>query len=403
MIHSVLLSAALYSAPATPVRSYELTWTDKLQTALSYAQAGDKTVLAYVWSASSEACSKMYGETMAQADVARKMSEFVCLSADTGTDAGYALVERYGVRTLPTVLLIRADGELEDAVIGTIYPEGFLDELNRVQEGRDTISDFAERVAAAPEDQELRYAYAVKLQDCGNQEAYEQITSSIIERDPKGESLLAARLIQERAKKPIFEAAATDTGELDFADVDLTSFIRHVKAARHDELAFQGWAFVGEIERLRENHEAYRAAAMKAWPFAKDELVGDYAREVTYKFFEARDDLSRKEKKFVLKVASAAMERTEAYVAERTRELQESEVEGCASLAGCADGEGCGGCHGQKGKLVHYQVTMNETLACALFLNGKRKEAIARLEESLALSPGNEAITTRLTAFRAGT
>ena len=329
----------------------------------------------------------------------RSLSGAVLFSANTADPKGYQLVEKYNVSALPTVLVITPDGVVDDAVVGLISAEGFNAELERIQRGEKTVSAFRKQAAAAPEDVDVQYALAVKLQDCGDLSGYEEVVGALKAHDPHGEHLTVARLLLADVQEPIVKAAARDDGSHDFAAADLEPLQKFLKQAKHEELRYEGWAWAAEVEREGGHAELARKATMKAWGFASEEQQAGYGGKVAFQYLEEREELSKADKKFALKVALASHKATLKGIEKRLTEAEEY-PSGCASLEGCGEGEGCGGCGGAKGEVVYREADALEIVAVAYFLNGKRRKAIETLEQSLELVPEREEARARLAMFK---
>jgi len=399
-----LAPIATAASPVVSPNEASITWEfENLDTTLKGARSSEKPVLLYFWANGSESCGKMYSETMANESVIESMSGFACFSADTASTVGYDLFQKYNMKTVPALIFVTPEGEVNDAVVGFIDPGGLVEELARVRAGTDTIAAFRERAHAAPEDIDVQFAYAVKLQDCGDDHGYEKVAGRIKAADPKGANVVTARLMMADIRTAIVEAAAKEDGEYDFVGVDLAAMTKFVKKVKHEDVAFNGWDWMAAVEKEREDQPAYRKAKMAAWSHASDEEVFGFTEQVGHDFWESREDLDRKEKKFFLTVASRASDLVTERLATKQEELAASNAKGCGSFEGCADGddEGCGGCGGVAAEMVVYQANLNHTLACALYVNGKRKPAIEQLKVAMQLSPENESFTERLALFEA--
>jgi thioredoxin-like negative regulator of GroEL len=114
---------------------------------------------------------------------------------DNTSSAGTRLVKRYGITTLPTLLFLSPQNQREEALIGFIPPSNLLAELQRIQTGTGTVSDFQKRVAANPDDLQLQHNLALKLRDVGDQAAHDSIIPAIRQQDPRGKTVVGARLL----------------------------------------------------------------------------------------------------------------------------------------------------------------------------------------------------------------
>ena len=119
MISSVLAAALLSSLPGHGAD--EVPWFQgPFSAALEKAGAEGKLVFAYFWMDSSEYCVRVYGETINTESAAVELNDFVCFSANATQPEGGELIKRYNVTTLPTMLVLSPDGQVDDAILGFI-------------------------------------------------------------------------------------------------------------------------------------------------------------------------------------------------------------------------------------------------------------------------------------------
>ncbi len=391
-----LVAAPTFTAPGSGADSIQ--WHQgTIFSALQEAGNAQTHALVYFWSNGSQQCATMYGETMAEDSVIDSMGDFVCFSADTADPAGYKLVEKYGVSTLPTVLFIKPGGVLDDAIVGSIDGDGFVTEMQRVVAGTDTISDFKRRAEAAPQDLALQYAYAVKLQDCFDAQGYAEVTGRIKAADPKMADPVTAGLVFSDMQRDINNVVYA-SGDPNFAAADLEPLLAFLHEVKHDKVKRNGLGWVAYVAREKHDVDTMTDAYEVVWKLTEEGEAGEFGRSVVNSYFELREDLDRSDKSFIMKVATASMEDFERKVAE----MQASEDKGCASYHGCAEGdeEGCGGCEGTQGEVAAWRAEVLDTLACGYFLNGKRSKAVAAIEEALAMVPEHEGLKARLATFQ---
>jgi|GEM_PF-1912153 len=377
LVITASLAAPLPSVPATA----GLEWnTGPLTSALGRAAQAEKPVLVYFWSNQSGQCARLYQETLTQPAVEEALGAFVPYSADTGQDAGYALVERFGVKSLPTMLVLTPSGEVDDAILGYIGVEGLVDELARIQRGEKTVSALREATAATPEDLELALTFAIKLSDVGDVEGFEAERARIYGVDPKYAQLPTAQLRLYELQ----EAAGSSEEELLVADLEpLQKFLNRDK---HGEVLFAGWSWVAEVSAMQEKPEATRAAQVAMWEHVPEASVARTGDKIARGFYEQREELSKKERRFALEVAEAVVASVESW----------STSEGCGEGCYC-DGctEGCVGEGEMLAKRELYVARALDTLACAYAMNGKRKDALAAIDRSLTIDPENEHLQAR--------
>lgn len=108
-------------------------WEKDLGEALAAAKAAGKPVLVDFGAAWCGWCKKMDAETFTDPGVADLMGRFVCVKVDA--DARKDLVKQYGVKGLPTILLLDAEGQVVRKVSGFLGAERFGEELRRALDG----------------------------------------------------------------------------------------------------------------------------------------------------------------------------------------------------------------------------------------------------------------------------
>jgi hypothetical protein len=126
------------------------------------------------------------------------------------------------------------------------------------------------------------------------------------------------------------------------------------------------------------------------WKNKKEGSVAQARFNVCQYFYGLREELSRKEKSFALKVARQTLAAVEGWCNEKGGE--NSCEEGCA-CDGCTEG-----CVGEGERLSDrklYLARANDNLACILSMNGKRKHALAAISRSLEIDPENQTYIAR--------
>ncbi len=91
------------------------------------------------------------------------------MRVDAEKGEGVDLAERYDITGYPTVIFVRAAGGEVDRIIGYLPPDRFLEELNRITSGKNTLESIRAEVEENPHDLDASLRYGWKLDD---QEAY---------------------------------------------------------------------------------------------------------------------------------------------------------------------------------------------------------------------------------------
>lgn len=146
MLTTTLALAALTLTPGAselPAAEGELVWFDGMHTsAVGTAVKEQKLLLTYFW-ANTDNCAKLFSETMADEGVIAEMSEMICYSANAGEPQGRKLLERYGLQTVPALLVTGLEGSEEEMMVGFMDARTFINEIQRIKRGENTISNLS--------------------------------------------------------------------------------------------------------------------------------------------------------------------------------------------------------------------------------------------------------------------
>lgn len=294
------------------------------------------------------------------------MKDILCYNVDTDTEDGKLLARRFAVGPLPTLLWLAPDGSPEDQIVGYIPPDAFKKEIQRVRSGKDTVSDHRKQVEADKANVDKRFTLARKLKQLGDQDGHDAQIAEIRKLDP------------ERKSKPMrwigLEEilARINTGwEADqmLETKELAAFLAEEK---HPEILFDGWntmgrmlgflaeraAGGGEAEKAKKLRAELRAAVRNAWKHCPTDQIAPCGASLAWVFYEARDEITGDDKAFALEVATRA-----AAAAEKEPDV------------------------------LH-------TLACCLFMNGRKEDALKQIARCIELDPTNETWKERLAEFQ---
>ena len=87
------------------------------------------------------------------------------MRVDAEKGEGVDLAERYHITGYPTVIFVRAAGGEVDRIIGYLPPDRFLEELNRITSGKNTLESIRAEVEENPHDLDASLRYGWKLDD----------------------------------------------------------------------------------------------------------------------------------------------------------------------------------------------------------------------------------------------
>ncbi|MEM7204107.1 MAG: hypothetical protein AAF628_27850 [Planctomycetota bacterium] len=364
----LLLPAAVAAAPS----GGEVEWFyGSFDAAQAKASERGQSILVYFWNDGSAQSGRFYTESLESDAAARMLGDYVCVSAKLNDPAGAELFKRFNVRSMPTILVLDSNGDVEDGIIGYIERDGFVAEMKRIGDGKGTVSVMRREAAEAPDNLEVQYQLALKLQDLGNTSGHDEILAAIRERDPEGKTETGAGIAWRATVKEIF-ASTNDPKE-----VDLKPVYAFLAACEQDRTLFAGWDWLSRIEYAQGNREGMRKAVRNAWKHVPDERVMDWGTEIGQKAWGLREELSKDDRKLALKIATKALASVEAFAAEQAEDSEPST------------------------KMRRFMARSLSGLACCQQMNGKRKAALASLRRSIEMDPENEAYPKLLAEFEA--
>ena len=145
---ALALCASLGSSGAVAAEGVK--WADgSLDGALARARAERKWVLVDVAASWCGPCHEMDEKVYSRAEVAAAFGEWVPLKRDGEVGDGAAIVERYHVVGYPTLLVLSADGEEVDRVMGFVEAKELLGRLADFRNGRGTLAELEKRAATS--------------------------------------------------------------------------------------------------------------------------------------------------------------------------------------------------------------------------------------------------------------
>lgn len=371
---TVLATASLFTATlaAQPMPAQPPEWVHSMADAQTRARATSKPILIYCWMQGSDYCTKLFQETLSANESAAAMGDFICYSAKHGGNGVQDVFKKYGVTTLPTMLFVTKDGKADDLIQGFIPVEDFVGELTRIKNGEGTVSGLEAALQAAKkgsdDDVTARWQLAGKIQALGQQDRHDELMESIREVDPKGATLIGARmLLNEIVDDVVAQYGDGHDNETDaeaearMKAWDLAPLYAHVKAVKLQEAKHEAWMRIGNLEAKRDNMQPAFKAFEGAWKTCPEEKVIDWSNDVAHWVIKSAEQRTSKEKKFALKLANTAL-------AKLQKQLKD---------------EPPGPDH--KEKYTNYEAYCWNTVAWCQHINGKKGPAIKAAKKALAL------------------
>ena len=378
-ISSILFLLAPIGAASelSPSKSGEqLGWYEgPYMSALGEARHDDRMLCVYFWSGGSPNCERMYRETLQDPQTAQILSGVICFSADAGNATGARLLSRYNVSTVPTILVLSPDGEPQDAIIGFADLQAFAAEIKRIQSGEETVATLRKLCADKPDDLSLRLRLSIKLGATGAEQERLVVLESIRKADPRGKTLVGARLALWSVRDPL-QLELKSSG--DAAKVDLRPMYEHIRDILHASVRLEAWEWVADTELARGDRKKGRAGFLSAWSDVPEVRRLEWGSGVVLFFWNMREELSAPEKAAIRDMASVVEQ-------EARKLLAETESAGEPDDAS------------EEERNPKFTAAMAlSARACALFMSGKRSGARKLAKEALALSPTDSELIARL-------
>jgi TolB protein len=370
-IATLLLSLPLASSPVSPVPTVspgeEIVWSHgSFDRIAAQAAQEEKDVLVYFWSDTSQACGDYFQNQLQDERVVAATRPFVCLSAQLETPEGKRLFDRYGIRTLPTLWVLDAEGGVQDGIEGAANVPTLVHDLKRIARDEDTLRDFVARTQASPEDLDLRNQLAGKYDDLGFPDKAAELARSIRADDPEGRTAAAAEMYLADARNGAIVEAATA------ADLDVEGFSSYVEAVGPPAVRSRGWDVLSGFESARGNLEGELAALRRSFPDVPDGRLFNWGWNTALWLWSNRDVLSKEDRAFALEVA-----RKTAQVSER---LSQEDPE-----------------YFDPGLFLTRRLN---SLAMMLYMQGQKAEATALMERCVELYPPSGEYAARLALYR---
>ena len=109
---------------------------------------------------------------------------------------GKALIKHYKISGFPSIVFVNSDSVEIDRIIGYLPPEQFLNELNRIQRGENTVADFIERTTQNPDDFNLWKLLAGKYEDRGDLQSAVEVWESVAEANIGDQVLVNYKIVE---------------------------------------------------------------------------------------------------------------------------------------------------------------------------------------------------------------
>jgi hypothetical protein len=357
-------------APAPAPQTTEqgkVRWTDKsAEIAFVDAKKESRLVMAFFGSELSYPCTRMMRETFSDDRVAAALEDVLCLKLDVDKDRG--LAARHLVKEAPVVLWFNPDGTVRERIDGFQVRDVFLAQISRIKVDIGTINELRTKVAAKGDDLETRYDLHKRLKAVGDAAGAAEQRAAIEKQDPQGKSRGMHYFKYEKITGDIEDYWAKNNNTLDMKRVaDLQAF---VEVETEPWIIWDGWmrlsnthnwlgslaAKDGKLDEAADHRVKRRDFLARAWRGIPEEhdLLHNWCYTYAGIFWDERAELTPSDKSFYLILTG------------RMIQLYDEEA------------------------LAH------DLRARALFLSGKRAEAVEECKRAIELEPTNDMYKNRL-------
>ena len=166
-----------------------------LSEVLAEAKRSDRLVFVAFFAEGCGPCKHLEETTLKSLQVKQALAKFVTVRYDDGQPAALSAQKTYGVQAFPTLLVLSPAGvELDE--VGRDDPGPFVEELERIRSGRDTIASLRKDVAENPRDAGSLLKLASKLANRRPDEAFTLAETAIANTDPAEREVYAKALLE---------------------------------------------------------------------------------------------------------------------------------------------------------------------------------------------------------------
>lgn len=169
MLAALPVAAAAGGAPSvpplTPRGSEDLVWRDDPDLSAVVPPAGDRPVLLYFTAIWCGPCKLIEREVFHHLDGRGELRHYDLVRLDLDSAAGREVADSRGVRSVPTFVMLDAQGREIERLSGYRSRRLLLRDLARFRAGAGTLGDLRRRLAAAPDDPLLQLEVGLRHHD----------------------------------------------------------------------------------------------------------------------------------------------------------------------------------------------------------------------------------------------
>lgn len=165
------------------------------------ASVGDGYVMIDFVKDGSSWCAQLDAETFTNLEVINYVNKnLTAVKMNADSSAVKELIEHYKISGFPTILIVNADSTEIDRIIGYLPPESFVNEIQRIQRGENTIADYIKKTTENPNDFNLWKALAGKYEDRGDLSSEIEVWESVAEVSIGDQMLVKYKIVELRAQ-----------------------------------------------------------------------------------------------------------------------------------------------------------------------------------------------------------
>jgi thioredoxin-related protein len=156
--------------------------------ALEEAAAKETSLLLFLTTDWCSWCRRLEKDVFADPAFKAGSADWVKLRIDAEKGKGPEWAERFHVSGYPTIILLNSQGREIDRIAGYLPMPTFLETFKNFERGIGTFDSLQEQLAGSPDNLEVKFAVAQKLDERGQSQRSGELLQEILEADPRNAS-----------------------------------------------------------------------------------------------------------------------------------------------------------------------------------------------------------------------